>query len=154
MRRAGSSERLILFRRDDRDAIRRGGKNVPAEGAGFEPARLLAYPLSRRAHSTTMRPLRDRMLCALGGNRTPDSGLRTPQLYPLSYEGTDTREAEGALHLQLHSRARRDLNPRPTGPQPVALSAELRAHPPSPARNRVRNSIRHTYDRSQDEFGA
>ena len=57
-------------------------KKRMAEGAGFEPARLLAYPLSRRAHSTTMRPLR-----ALGGNRTPDSGLRTPQLYPLSYEG-------------------------------------------------------------------
>ena len=32
----------------------------------------------------------------------------------------------GAGHLQLRY-ARRDLNPRPTGPQPVALSAELRA---------------------------
>ena len=35
---------------------------------------------------------------ALGGNRTPDSGLRTPQLYPLSYEGAPGREASVHLH--------------------------------------------------------
>ena len=86
------------------------------------------HPSSFRLH------LSDR---ALGGNRTPDSGLRTPQLYPLSYEGrlkdeggrmNDESRADSSFILHPSALcARRDSNPRPTGPQPVALSTELRA---------------------------
>jgi hypothetical protein len=46
---------------------------------------------------------------ALGGNRTPDSGLRTPQLYPLSYEGTKKRMKD------------RNRAPLTSGPVPLSL---------------------------------
>src|SRR5690349_11436365 len=51
--------------------------------------------------------------------------------------GHDTVAGHGNHGTELGSwRARRDSNPRPSGPQPDALSTELRAHPMSRHRPR------------------
>lgn len=87
----------------ERSAVNRnvGGSNPP-RGVS-QNLRLRAYVARSLFH-------------AVGGSRTPDALLRTEALYPLSYDGGVWKQC-----------ARRDLNSRPTGPQPAALSAELRA---------------------------
>ena len=70
---------------------------------------------------------------APGGNRTPDALLRTEALYPLSYVGVCITKCPSTVNglgreWYLCKCAWRGSNPRPTRPQPVALSTELQAH--------------------------
>src|SRR5690606_4088042 len=110
---------------------------VLAEGEGFEASRRSSRlrDFQSRALGQTMRPFQEAERVGFEPTRAiHPTAFRERHLQPLghlSMSSPERKECRALVRPCTSGRyARRDLNPRPFGPQPNALSTELRAHIP------------------------
>jgi hypothetical protein len=120
--RRGCRSRVSGYRK--RPALRRG--DPPAAVLGRVRAGEPAMPSARPADRHRFWYVIPCESVDVGG---PPSATATTSTWTLSQKGTVSAVWNAGSESRRRTwRARRDSNPRPSGPQPDALSAELRAH--------------------------